>query len=61
MPQPDVEDAADRQPWRPPTRRLEADSAFDCGSLDPWLNDQTRVVERKRYKELGRRITVLVA
>jgi hypothetical protein len=31
----------------------------DCGSLDPWLKDQTRVVE-KRYKELGGRITVLV-
>jgi len=24
-----------------------------CGSLDPWLNDQTRVVE-KRYKETRR-------
>src|SRR5207245_1273238 len=23
-----------------------------CGSLDPWLKDQTRVVE-KRYQELG--------
>ncbi len=32
----------------------------DCGSLDPWLNDNTRVVE-KRYKELGGTITVLVA
>jgi pimeloyl-ACP methyl ester carboxylesterase len=31
----------------------------DCGSLDPWLNDQTRVVER-RYKELGGQITVVV-
>ena len=31
----------------------------DCGSLDPWLNDQTRVAE-KRYKELGGKITVLV-
>jgi pimeloyl-ACP methyl ester carboxylesterase len=30
-----------------------------CGSLDPWLDDQTRVVER-RYKELGGRITVIV-
>jgi hypothetical protein len=30
-----------------------------CGSLDPWLDDQTRVVE-KRYKELGGRITVIV-
>ena len=31
----------------------------DCGSLDPWLDTQTRVVE-KRYKELGGKITVLV-
>jgi hypothetical protein len=31
----------------------------DCGSLDPWLKDNTRVVE-KRYKELGGKITVLV-
>jgi hypothetical protein len=31
----------------------------DCGSLDPWLNDQTRVVE-KRYKELGGQITVIL-
>jgi len=31
----------------------------DCGSLDPWLDDQTRVVE-KRYKELGGRITVIL-
>ena len=30
-----------------------------CGSLDPWLNDQTRVVE-KRYKELGGQITVII-
>jgi hypothetical protein len=30
-----------------------------CGSLDPWLDDQTRVVE-KRYQELGGRITVIV-
>jgi hypothetical protein len=31
----------------------------DCGSLDPWLNDQTRVVE-KRYMELGGQITVII-
>jgi hypothetical protein len=31
----------------------------DCGSLDPWLESQTRVVE-KRYKELGGQITVLI-
>ena len=30
-----------------------------CGSLDPALNDHTRVVE-KRYKELGGAITVIV-
>jgi pimeloyl-ACP methyl ester carboxylesterase len=30
-----------------------------CGSLDPWLESQTRVVE-KRYQELGGRITVIV-
>jgi pimeloyl-ACP methyl ester carboxylesterase len=30
-----------------------------CGSLDPWLNDQTRIAE-KRYKELGGQITVIV-
>ena len=31
----------------------------DCGSLDPWLKDQTLVAE-KRYKQLGGKITVLV-
>ena len=30
-----------------------------CGSLDPWLDSQTRVAE-KRYKELGGRMTVIV-
>jgi pimeloyl-ACP methyl ester carboxylesterase len=30
-----------------------------CGSLDPWLSDQTRVLE-KRYKDLGGQITVIV-
>jgi hypothetical protein len=30
-----------------------------CGSLDPWLETQTRVVE-KRYKELGGQITVII-
>ncbi len=30
-----------------------------CGSLDPWLNDQTKVIE-KRYKELGGSITVII-
>ena len=31
----------------------------DCGSLDPLLRDQTRVVE-ERYKKLGGKIAVLV-
>jgi hypothetical protein len=31
----------------------------DCGSLDPWLKDNTRVVEKK-YKALGGKMTVLV-
>jgi pimeloyl-ACP methyl ester carboxylesterase len=30
-----------------------------CGSLDPWLDSQTRVAE-KRYRELGGQITVIV-
>jgi hypothetical protein len=30
-----------------------------CGELDPWLDRQTRVAE-KRYKELGGKITVIV-
>ena len=30
-----------------------------CGSLDPWLATQTRVVE-KRYQELGGPITVII-
>ncbi len=30
-----------------------------CGSLDPWLDSQTRVVE-KRFKALGGQITVIV-
>jgi arabinoxylan arabinofuranohydrolase len=30
-----------------------------CGSLDPWLNDNTRVVQ-KRYKALGGKITVIM-
>jgi hypothetical protein len=31
----------------------------DCGALDPWLDNQTRVVE-KRFKELEGEITVIV-
>ncbi len=30
-----------------------------CGSLDPWLDSQTRVVE-KRYRDLGGRISVII-
>jgi pimeloyl-ACP methyl ester carboxylesterase len=30
-----------------------------CGSRDPWLDSQTRILE-KRYREIGGRITVLV-
>ncbi len=30
-----------------------------CGSLDPWLDDNTRVVE-KRYQELGGTITIII-
>jgi pimeloyl-ACP methyl ester carboxylesterase len=30
-----------------------------CGSLDPWLDTQTRVLE-KRYKGLGGQVTVLI-
>ncbi len=30
-----------------------------CGSLDPWLESQTRIVEQ-RYRELGGPITVIV-
>jgi hypothetical protein len=31
----------------------------DYGALDPWLENQTRVVE-KRYQDLGGKITVIV-
>jgi pimeloyl-ACP methyl ester carboxylesterase len=31
----------------------------DCGSLDPWLKDQTRVAE-ERYRQLGGHMTVLI-
>jgi hypothetical protein len=30
-----------------------------CGSLDPWLKDNTLVVQ-KRYKALGGKITVII-
>jgi pimeloyl-ACP methyl ester carboxylesterase len=42
-----------------PLAKASVPILHDCGSLDPWLTDQTRVVE-KRYKELGGKITVLV-
>jgi hypothetical protein len=42
-----------------PLAKAGAPILQDCGSLDPWLKDQTRVVE-KRYKELVGKITVLV-
>jgi hypothetical protein len=31
-----------------------------CDRLDPWFNEQTRVVE-ERYKKLGGQITVIMA
>jgi hypothetical protein len=30
-----------------------------CGNLDPWLESQTRMLE-KRYRELGGQIVVLI-
>jgi hypothetical protein len=30
-----------------------------CGSLDPWLDRETRVAE-KRYKDLGGKFTVII-
>jgi hypothetical protein len=30
-----------------------------CGALDPWLDRETRVAE-KRYKEFGGQMTVIV-
>ncbi len=42
-----------------PLARAGVPILHDCGSLDPWLKDHTRVVE-KRYKDLGGKITVLV-
>jgi pimeloyl-ACP methyl ester carboxylesterase len=50
---------------RPPIDRLDALARADvplvhaCGSLDPWLDGETRAAE-KRYKELGGRMTVLI-
>lgn len=49
----------------PPTEGLAALAkagvrlVHECGAKDPWLEDQTRVVE-KRYKELGGEIAVIV-
>ncbi len=42
-----------------PLARAGVPLLHDCGSLDPWLKEHTRVVE-KRYKDLGGKITVLV-
>src|SRR3984893_4985506 len=42
-----------------PLARAGVPILHDCGSLDPWLKEQTRVAE-KRYQELGGKITVLV-
>ncbi len=42
-----------------PLARAGVPILHDCGSLDPWLKDHTRVVE-KRYKDLGGKITVLL-
>jgi hypothetical protein len=42
-----------------PLARAGVPLIHDCGSLDPLLKDQTRVVEQK-YKELGGQITVII-
>jgi hypothetical protein len=42
-----------------PLARARVPILHDCGSLDPWLDSQTRVVE-KGYKELGGEIRVIV-
>ena len=42
-----------------PLARAGVPILHDCGGLDPWLEGQTRVAE-KRYRELGGKITVLV-
>jgi hypothetical protein len=42
-----------------PLARAGTPILHECGSLDPWLTSQTRVVE-KRYRELGGQITVIV-
>lgn len=42
-----------------PLARARVPILHDCGSLDPWLDSQTRVVE-KQYKELGGDISVIV-
>jgi pimeloyl-ACP methyl ester carboxylesterase len=43
-----------------PLAKARVPVLHDCGSLDPWLKTNTQVVE-KRYRQLGGRITVLVA
>ena len=42
-----------------PLARAGVPILHDCGSLDPWLKDHTRVAE-KRYRDLGGKITVLL-
>jgi hypothetical protein len=42
-----------------PLARAGVPLIHSCGSLDPWLDGQTRVAER-RYKDLGGRMTVIV-
>ena len=42
-----------------PLAREHVPIIHECGGVDPWLKDQTRVVER-RYKDLGGEIKVIV-
>jgi hypothetical protein len=42
-----------------PLAKVGVPILHDCGSLDPWLNNQTRVVE-KRYKKLGGNFKVII-
>ncbi len=49
---------------RPETLRIAAQPSVLpilhlCGSLDPWLDRDTRVAEKK-YKELGGNLTVII-
>jgi hypothetical protein len=42
-----------------PLAKAGVDLLHVCGSLDPWLETQTRVAQ-KRYQELGGQITVMI-